>query len=71
MNLDPHPHEMTAADFERLGSHSLVYIREILVDEKPCYRLSAADGTELFVAESAELAIAIAKQQGLEPLSVH
>ncbi len=71
MNLESRPQTMTSADLARLGSHSLVYVREVLVDGEKRYRLSAADGTELVVAESAELAVAIAKQQGLEPLSVH
>ena len=58
-------------DLLRLGLANLAYVRSRSKDGALVYAVYAADGSELGVAGSREVAFAAARQQGLEPLSVH
>ena len=62
---------MTSQAFLALGSMHVAYIKPVTVDGAPAYAIHAADGKELAVFNQRELAFVAARQNDLEPLSVH
>lgn len=65
------PHGMTAEAFAMMGSPHLAYIAPVMTDEGPGFGIHAANGNLLGVLRSRELAFAAARQNDLEPVSVH
>ncbi len=60
------------AAFAALGNDHVAYLRPILVNDKPGLEVHAADGRTLAVIhEPHDVAIAIIRQNDLEPLSLH
>jgi len=63
---------MSPGDFAALGLHGLAYVRPFRTREGvDVYAIYAADGTQLALAATQELAIATIRQNDLEPASVH
>ena len=62
---------MTAHDFAAWGVEDVAYIREAVVDGKASWAIFAADGSAIGVAPNRDMAFAAARQNDLEPLSVH
>ena len=62
---------MTSIAVLALGSLNVAYIKPVTVDGLPAYAIHAADGRELAVFGERELAFVAARQNDLEPLSVH
>ncbi len=62
---------MTHRAFLALGSMHVAYIKMVTVDGSPAYAIHAADGQELGVFDEREVAFVAARQNDLEPLSVH
>ena len=62
---------LTPIDFARLGADSLAYVKPGEVEGEPCFVLHAADGTVLWHAKTREIAMAAARQNNLNPLSVN
>ncbi len=60
---------MSARDFATWGVQDVAYIRK--VEGKKAWAIYAADGSGIGVAPERELAFAAARQNDLEPLSVH
>ena len=58
-------------DFAALGVQGFAYIKQVLVNEAVAYSIHAADGTQIGLAPSRDLAVASLIQHELEPLSVH
>ena len=63
--------QMTPHDLAVLGLQGVAYIRTIEAEGRDGYMIHAADGTEIGVAQSRELAIATIRQNDLEPVSLH
>jgi hypothetical protein len=63
--------QLSSQAFAALGVQDVAYIKPILRDGKAMVAVHAADGTELAVAESRELATALVRRHELEPLSAH
>jgi hypothetical protein len=63
--------QMSAQDFAALGMQDIAYLKPITRDGRQLVAIHAADGTELAVAESYDVAVAIVRQHDLEPLSAH
>jgi len=61
----------TPQDLLRLGLANLAYVKARQVDGAQVYAVYAADGSELGMTSDRDVAFAAARQQGLEPLSVH
>jgi hypothetical protein len=61
----------TPQDLLRLGLANLAYIKTRREGEEVTYAIHAADGSELGTINDRDVAFAAARQQGLEPLSVH
>ncbi|HEY1723264.1 MAG TPA: DUF1150 family protein [Magnetospirillaceae bacterium] len=62
---------MSARDFATWGVEDVAYIRFASIDGKKGWAIFAADGSAIGVAAERELAFAAARQNDLEPLSVH
>jgi hypothetical protein len=63
--------QMSPQAFAALGVQDVAYIKPVLRDGKTLIAVHAADGTEVAVAESRDVAIALVRQHELEPLSAH
>jgi len=63
--------QMTPHDLAVLGLQSIAYIRPMAAEDEISYMIHAADGTEIGVAQSRDLAIASIRQNDLEPVSLH
>ncbi len=62
---------MTSRAFLALGSMHVAYIKPVTVDGSVAYAIHAADGQELGVFDEREIAFVAARQNDLEPVSVH
>lgn len=58
-------------DLANLGIGQVAYIRQVEVHGQPAYAVHGADGQPLVVTTDREVAFAMARQNDLEPLSVH
>jgi hypothetical protein len=63
--------QLSSQAFAALGLQDLAYIKPVQRDGKTMIAVNAADGTELAVAESRDVAMAFIRQNELEPLSAH
>lgn len=62
---------MSAQDFFMWGMNNVVFIRDVPLEDKPLFGVFAADGTQIAYAYSRDEAQVWARQNELEPLSVH
>jgi len=62
---------MSPQAFAALGVQDIAYIKPVARDGRPVIAIHAADGTEVAVVESRDVALAVVRQNGLEPLSAH
>ncbi|MEZ5647865.1 MAG: DUF1150 family protein [Alphaproteobacteria bacterium] len=62
---------MNPKDFAALGMPGLAYVRRVATDGTVVWIIHAADGTQLGIAPSHELAVAAIRQNDLEPISLH
>ena len=65
------PRPMSQSDFANWGLPQLAFIKRIMVDDAVGWSIHAADGTQVGLAPSRDLAFAAVRQHELEPLSVH
>jgi hypothetical protein len=63
--------QITPTEFAHLGMQDVAYIRAVVVNDEPGFAIYAADGTQVAVMSSREVAVATVRQHELEPLSVH
>ncbi|MCB9990322.1 MAG: DUF1150 domain-containing protein [Rhodospirillales bacterium] len=57
-------------DFKDFGTELMAYVKPVQKDGRAVYALYAADGKLLGVQDSASLAVAMGRHNGLEPVSV-
>ncbi len=62
---------MSAQAFAQFGVGHLAYIKPVVVDGQPVAAIFAADGQQIGLTETADVARAAAVQHSLEPVSVH
>jgi hypothetical protein len=62
---------MSEADFAHWGVPQVAFVKRIIVDDVAGWSIHAADGTQMGLAPSRDLAFAAIKQHELEPVSVH
>jgi hypothetical protein len=62
---------MSQADFAAWGVPEVAFIKRVVVDQEEGWSIHAADGTQMGLAPSREIAFAAVRQHELEPLSVH
>lgn len=62
---------MSAQAFAALGMQNVAYMKPVTREGRAVIAVHAADGTEMGVMESRDVAIAALRQNGIEPLSAH
>ena len=62
---------MTSQELAVLGMQNVAYVKPIEAEGKPAYAICAADGTQMALAASRDLAFAVIRQNDMEPASVH
>ncbi|HLW27914.1 MAG TPA: DUF1150 family protein [Kiloniellales bacterium] len=62
---------ISQADFATVGVNEVAYVRKVQGDKGELYGIFAADGTQLAVAATCDLAWAAIRQNDMEPLSLH
>ncbi|HEV2264100.1 MAG TPA: DUF1150 family protein [Stellaceae bacterium] len=62
---------ISAKEFALWGIQDIAYIRPVTVEGHTTYAVHAADGTQVAVLNTPEVAMAAVRQNDLEPLSVH
>lgn len=63
--------EITAQELAVLGVQDLAYVRPVEAEGKPGFAIHAADGTQMAVVASRDLAFAVIRQNDMEGVSVH
>lgn len=72
MQVDQPMNLLSEADFLRLGTDDVAYIKPVVDKQgRQAYAIFAADGEAMAVAASYALAEATIKQHDLEPLAAH
>jgi hypothetical protein len=63
---------MSEADFASWGMPELAFVKRVAMEDNgEAWSIHAADGTQMGIAPSRDVAFAAIKQHELEPLSVH
>jgi len=62
---------MSARELYALGMQQLAYVKPVTENGTVAYAVFAADGTQLGLMATRELAFAALRQHDLEPMSVH
>jgi hypothetical protein len=62
--------EMSPQDFALIGMQQLAYIKPSVVNGVAGFSIHAADGTQIGMAPSRDIAFAAVKQHELEPVSL-
>jgi hypothetical protein len=62
--------EMSPQDFALVGMQELAYIKPTVVNGVSGFAIHAADGTQIGMAPSRDIAFAAVKQHELEPVSL-
>ena len=62
---------MSAQDFLNLGIQDIAYIKPVDVEDGTAYAICAADGTTLSVMDTMSTAVTAARQNDLEPVTLH
>ena len=70
-NSGANAHPMTSRAFLALGSMHVAYIKPVTVDGESAYAIHSANGQELAVFGDRDVAFVAARQNDLEPVSVH
>ncbi len=71
MNVAEKSFILSAEDFALVGMQQLAYIRPTLVNGVTMMAIHAADGTQIGMAPTRDIAFAAVKQHELEPVSLH
>jgi hypothetical protein len=58
-------------DLALLGMNDMAYVKRVVAKDEVGFAIFSADGTQLAVVPSEELAYATIRQNDLEPVSVH
>jgi hypothetical protein len=64
-------HNMTSAQFRRLGVPSVVYLRVGTMDGEVAYAIHAADGIPMAVVSDLDAAVSLVCQHGMAFVAVH
>ena len=62
---------MSTQELAVLGVQDVAYIRPVEHEGEPAFGIFAADGTQMALAASRDLAVAVIRQNEMEPASVH
>ena len=62
---------LSPREFGLLGLENVAYVKRVVRDGKEVFAVHAADGTEIAVIATRDLAFVVIRQNGMEPVSVH
>ncbi|MGF1640014.1 MAG: DUF1150 family protein [Rhodospirillales bacterium] len=65
------PRSISRDDLAAFGNGEIAYIRPVNVDGRQGFSIHSADGARLAVISGRERAIAMIRQNALEPVSLH
>jgi hypothetical protein len=71
MNIAEKLRQITPQDFAAMGMQQVAYIRPTVVNGVVAFTIHAADGTQIGMAPSRDVAFAAVVQHELEPVSLH
>ncbi len=71
MNQTERTDQISTQDLMILGLQEVAYVKAVVVDGQPAYAVHAADGREVAIMSSRDVALVAIRQNDLEPLSVH
>jgi hypothetical protein len=71
MNSIEKPRGISPADLAQLGLQWVAYIKPVEIDGATGFAIFAADGRRLAIVPSRDAAIATARANDLEPVSLH
>ncbi len=63
--------QMSERELGMLGMADIAYVKPVVVDGAEIFAVHAADGTQVALVAERNLAFAVVRQNGLEPVSVH
>ena len=63
--------QLSAQELGLLGMHDVAYIKAVIDDGVARYAVHAADGAQIAVLATRDLAFAVVRQNDMEPVSVH
>jgi len=63
--------QISTQDLMILGLQEVAYVKPVVIDGQAAYAVHAADGREVAIMPSRDVALAAVRQNDLEPLSVH
>ncbi len=70
-DLIKHLKQLSVKDFEKFGLHQIAYIKPITHNGAKTYAIHGADGENIKNVKSLDLAIVTAKQNDLDPVTLH
>lgn len=62
---------LSPPSFAALGNGQLAYVRPTTHEDEPAFAVCSADGQQLALVASRDLAFALIRQNDMEPVSVH
>ena len=65
------PHAVSKEDFAVFGNGKIAYIRPVSFKGEEAFAVHSADGLTLAVITDRNIAMAVVRQNALEPLSLH
>ncbi|HVR65324.1 MAG TPA: DUF1150 family protein [Verrucomicrobiae bacterium] len=71
MNTIEKLRSITPTDLAQLGMQWVAYIKPVEIDGTAAFGIFAADGKQLAIVPTYETAIVTARQNDLEPVTVH
>ncbi len=63
--------QLSALELGMLGMDDVAYVKRVVVEGAEGYAVHAADGTQIAVLGTRDLAFAVVRQNDMEPVSVH
>ena len=70
MNIMEQLRSITPQDFAQMGVQQVAYVRPSVVNGANVFTIHAADGTQIGIAPTRDIAFAAVKQHELEPVGV-
>jgi hypothetical protein len=71
MNIAEKLRHITPQDFAAMGMQQVAYIRPTVVNGVTAFAIHAADGTQIGMAPTRDVAFAAVVQNELDPVSLH
>ncbi len=71
MNMNDQSRIITDQDLEGLGLQRVAYVKSVQIEGQAVFSIHAADGTEIAILGSRDVAFATIREHHMEAVSVH